>query len=127
MSVASGIVPSLRAAPLRDRDGLLLGRAEDVLFDATTNRPAWVVVALADGRRTLAPGARARHTVDGLRVAAEADHVRACPVALAGAAPLLGDIAAAARHYGIRRFAREGAAAARFTSAGPALDAARAA
>jgi hypothetical protein len=127
MSVASGIVPSLRAAPLRDRDGLLLGRAEDVLFDATTNRPAWVVVALADGRRTLAPGARARHTVDGLRVAAGADHVRACPVALTGAAPLLGDIAAAARHYGIRRFARDGAAATRFTSAGPALDAARAA
>src|SRR4051795_12907874 len=27
-----GIVPSLRDGPLRDRDGLLLGRVEDLLF-----------------------------------------------------------------------------------------------
>ncbi|MCW2985158.1 MAG: PRC-barrel domain containing protein, partial [Conexibacter sp.] len=66
MSVPSGIVPSLRQAPLRDRDGLLLGRVEDLLFDALTNRPAWLVVRLGDGRRTIAPAARSRPALDGL-------------------------------------------------------------
>jgi hypothetical protein len=115
-----GLVPALRDAPLRDRDGLLLGRAADVLFDAVTNRPAWVIVVLSDGRTTLAPASRARNTVDGQCLAVAADAVRACP---AGA----GDVALAAQHYGVRRFAREGAAAARFTCAGAALDGARAA
>jgi hypothetical protein len=115
-----GLIPSLRDAPLRDRDGLLLGLAHDVLFDAVTHRPAWVVVGLAGGRRTLAPAARARHTVDGTCLAVAADAVRACP---AGA----DEIALAAAHYGVRRFARETAAATRFTSAGPALDGVRAA
>jgi hypothetical protein len=91
-----------------------------VLFDATTNRPAWVVVALSDGRTTLAPATRARHTVDGMCLAVAADAVRDCP---SGA----GDVALAARHYGVRRFARDGVAAARFTCAGAALDGARAA
>lgn len=115
-----GLVPSLRETPLRDRDGLLLGRAHDVLFDAVTNRPAWVVVCLADGRTTLAPAARARHTVDGMCLAVAADAVRECPATPA-------EIAVAAAHYGVRRFARDVAAATRFTSAGPALDGARAA
>lgn len=117
---APGLIPALRDPPLRDRDGLLLGRARDVLFDAVTNRPAWVVVALPDGRTTLAPAARARHTVDGMVLAVAADAVRDCPADA-------GDVALAARHYGVRRFLREGAAAARFTCAGPALDGARAA
>ncbi|HET6506022.1 MAG TPA: hypothetical protein VFG42_04480 [Baekduia sp.] len=119
---APGIVPALRDAPLRDRDGLLLGRAHDVLFDAVTNRPAWVVVLLSDGRATLAPAARARHTIDGLCLAVAADAVRDCPAGV-------DDVTAAARHYGVRRFMREdpAIAAARFTCAGPALDGARAA
>lgn len=115
-----GIVPALRDAPLRDREGLLLGRALDVLYDAVSNRPAWVVVELPDGRATLAPAARSRHTVDGLMLAVAADDVRGCP-----ADP--GEAALAAAHYGLPRFARERAAAARFTSAGPALDGVRAA
>jgi hypothetical protein len=118
---APGIVPALRETPLRDRDGLLLGRVGDVLFDAVTNRPAWVVALLSDGRATLAPAARARHTIDGLCLPVAADAVRDCP---AGAT----DVALAARHYGVRRFVRaDAAAAARFTCAGPALDGARAA
>jgi hypothetical protein len=125
MSVQAGTVPSLRSAPLRDRAGHLLGRADDVLYDAVTNRPAWVVLTLADGVRTLAPAARARRTLHGLCVAVDAERVRSCPVALAGRGPMVGDVAAAARHYGVRRFERD--AAARFTSAAPALDAARAA
>jgi hypothetical protein len=120
---SAGIVPAVHEAPLRDRDGLLLGRVEDLLFDAQSNRPAWLVVRLADGRRTVAPAARARPMVEGLRVAVDADTVRACPVTLAGASLRQEHLAGAARHYGVRRFAR----GASFTSAGPALDAVRAA
>jgi hypothetical protein len=98
----------------------LLGRAADVLFDAVTNRPAWVVVALPDGRTTLAPAARARNTVDGMCLAVAADAVRECPAQV-------GEVALAAQHYGLRRFARDSVAAARFTCAGAALDGARAA
>jgi hypothetical protein len=103
-----GIVPTLREGPLRDRDGLLLGRVEDLLFDAFTNRPAWLVVRLSgpEERRTLIPAARSRPTLDGLCVAHEADAVRACPVTLLAPTPLREHIAAAARHYGIGRFHR---------------------
>ncbi len=112
---APGLVPSIRDAPLRDRDGLLLGRAAGVLFDAITNRPAWVLAVLADGRTTLAPAAQARHAVDGMRLAVTAETVRDCP---AGS----GDVALAARHYGVRRFARDGAAAVgAITVSSPAL------
>jgi len=113
-----GIVPSLRDGPLRDRDGLLLGRVEDLLFDGQTNRPAWLVVRLSgpDERRTLVPAPRARHTVDGLRAAHAADAIRACPVTLTAAVALREHVAGAARHYGLRRFARGEA----FTSAAPA-------
>jgi PRC-barrel domain len=123
---ATGIVPALCDAPLRDREGLLLGRVEDLLFDATTNRPAWLVVALGDGRRTIAPAARARHAVDGMRVGVTADQVRGCPVTLTGPWPRQADVVGAARHYGVRRFAG-GRGTVALTSAGPALDAARAA
>jgi hypothetical protein len=121
-----GTVPALHEAPLRDRDGLLLGRVEDLLFDAQTHRPAWVVVRLSGPgeQRTLVPARGSRPTVDGLRVAHEASAVRAWPVVLPGRAPLREHVLAAARHYGARRFARADAA---YTSVAPALDAARAA
>jgi hypothetical protein len=120
-----GIVPSLRAGALRDRDGLLLGRVEDVLYDAETHRPAWVVVRLgeADGeggvRRTLAPARGARARVDGMSLGVAAAAVRACPVAVRGPAPLREHVVASARHYGVRRFARPRGEA--YTSVAPAL------
>jgi hypothetical protein len=121
----TGIVPALHDGPLRDRDGLLLGRVEDLLFDAQTNRPAWLVVRLAgaEARRTLAPAPHARPTVDGLVVACAAEQVRGCPVTVDGPAPLLEHVAGAARHYGLRRFARPDG----LTSVVPAFVAARAA
>jgi hypothetical protein len=114
-----GIVPALRDGPLRDRDGLLLGRVEDLLFDAETNRPAWLVVRLsgADERRTLVPALRSRPTLDGLRVAHDADAVRACPVTLLAPAPMREHIAAAARHFALPRFTRGSES---YTSAAPA-------
>jgi hypothetical protein len=52
---ATGIVPALHDTPLRDREGVTVGELEDLLADAATNRPAWLVVKLDDGRRTVAP------------------------------------------------------------------------
>jgi hypothetical protein len=123
-----GIVPSLRDGALRDRDGLLLGRVEDVLFDAATHRPAWVVVRLsgeggggagAGARRTLAPARGARARVDGMALTVDAVAVRSCPVVVTGPAPLRSDVAAAARHYGTRRFTERRTEA--YTSVAPAL------
>jgi hypothetical protein len=113
-----GIIPTLRDRPIRDLDGLLLGRLEDVLFDATSNRPAWFVVRLSgeDERRTLVPAGRSRPSLDGYCVAADAATVRACPVALPAPLPLREHVAAASRHYGLPRFTRAEA----FTSATPA-------
>jgi hypothetical protein len=114
-----GIIPTLRDRPVRDVEGLLLGRVEDLLFDAVTNRPAWFVVRLSgDGeRRTLAPAGRSRPSLDGYCVAHDAASVRACPVTLLAPAPLREHVAAASRHYGLPRFTRTEA----FTSATPAV------
>jgi hypothetical protein len=116
MDGAAGVVPALYEGPLRDRDGLLLGRVDEVLYDAETNRAAWVVVRLAgDGgapRRTLAPARGLRFIAGGggCVLSCTAADVHACP---AGG---LDDVAAAAKHYGVRRFLRGDARA--FTTTG---------
>jgi hypothetical protein len=110
MDVAAGVVAALYAGPLRDRDGLLLGRVEDVLFDTETNRPAWLVVRLGAERRTLAPARGMRFLAvagGGCALACVALRVHECPVSLSGSgAPGREDVAAAAEHYGVRRFLR---------------------
>jgi hypothetical protein len=101
MDGAAGVVPALYEGPLRDRDGLLLGRVDEVLYDAETHRAAWLVVRLAgDGARTLAPARGLRFSAGGggCALACAAEAVHACPAGL--------DVAAAARHYGVRRFLR---------------------
>jgi hypothetical protein len=114
MDHGAGVVPALYEGPLRDRDGLLLGRVDDVLYDAETNRAAWVVVRLggdADGAlRALAPARGLRFLAGGggCALACTAADVHACPAGL--------DVAAAAAHYGVRRFLRGDAAA--FTTTG---------
>src|ERR1700710_879958 len=110
-AVAAGVVPALRAGALRDRDGLLLGRVDEVLYDAETNRPAWLVVRLGVGgeasRRTLAPARGLRVLAgDGGALACEAARVHDCPVTLSGPMLTREHVAAAARHYGVRRFLR---------------------
>jgi hypothetical protein len=98
---ATGIVPALHDAPLCDRDGVRIGVVEDLLADATTNRPAWLVVRLRDGRRTVVPARGARPTRAGMRVRHPYDAVRTCPVTLAE--PALGreHVVRVCRHYGV--------------------------
>jgi hypothetical protein len=98
---ATGIVPALHDQPLRDRAGALVGSVEDLLADATTNRPAWLVVRLRDGRRTVVPARGSRPALDGTRVPHPAATVRACPATLTG--PTLGreHVVGVCRHYGV--------------------------
>src|ERR1700712_4967252 len=99
-----GQVPSLHGGPLRDHDGAQLGTVEELLFEAATSRPAWLVVVLAGGRRTLAPARRSRATVRGLRIAVDRAGVLACPIDLgpAGTPPVPADVVDACATYGVR-------------------------
>ena len=98
---ATGIVPALRDAPLCDRDGTVIGRVEDLLSDAATQRPAWLVVLLHDGRRTVVPARGARPTRDGMRIRHPLDAVRTCPLTLAEPALRREHVVAVCRHYGV--------------------------
>ncbi|QEC48506.1 PRC-barrel domain containing protein [Baekduia soli] len=98
---ATGIVPALHDAPLRDRDGTRVGYVEDLLADARTNRPAWLVVCLDDGRRTVVPARGCRPTPAGTRAPHPAGHLTGCPATLAGAALEREAMADACRHYGV--------------------------
>jgi hypothetical protein len=99
---ATGIVPALRGAPVADRDGIALGTVRDLLVDTTTNRPAWLVIALDDGALTVAPAAGARPTAAGTRLACAGADVRSCPVALASCELGREHVVRVCRHYGVR-------------------------
>jgi hypothetical protein len=98
---ATGIVPALHGAPLRDCDGVAVGAVEQLLTDAVTHRPAWLVVRLDDGRRTVAPAVRARPSLHGTRVPWPEATVRSCPVTLGGVELDHARALRACRHYGV--------------------------
>jgi PRC-barrel domain protein len=85
-----------------DRDGIALGTVRDLLVDTTTNRPAWLVIALEGGPLTVAPAAGSRPTARGTRLARTAGEVRACPVALASSELGREHVVRVCRHYGVR-------------------------
>lgn len=87
---------------MADRDGVALGTVCDLLVDATTNRPAWLVIDLDGGPRTVAPAAGSRPTAAGTRLAYAAAEVRACPVALAACELGREHVVRVCRHYGVR-------------------------
>jgi hypothetical protein len=99
---ATGIVPALHGAPLRDRDGAAVGTVEALLSDPTTHRPAWLIVRLHDGRRTVVPARGAHPTPAGMRIRHPYDAVRTCPVTLADAGSLGREhLVPVCRHYGV--------------------------
>jgi hypothetical protein len=91
---APGVLPGLHGAPLRDRDGVVVGVVADLLVHAPTSRPSWFVVRLPDGRSTVVPVTGSRASLRGPRVPYPATIVEACPVARPGVP--------ACRHYGVR-------------------------
>lgn len=72
----------------------MVGVVADLLVHEPSNRPAWYVVRLADGRETVVPVTGSRPSLHGPRVPYSATIVQACPVTDAGVP--------ACRHYGVR-------------------------
>jgi hypothetical protein len=98
----TGLVPALHGAPLCDRDGAVIGTVQELLSDPTTHRPAWLVVRLRDGRRTVVPARGAYPTRAGMRIRHPFDAVRTCPVTLADPGTLGREhLVAVCRHYGV--------------------------
>jgi hypothetical protein len=98
---AAGIVPALQEAPLRDGDGMRVGAIEELLAEPQTNRPAWLVVCLDDGRRTVVPARGARPTLEGTRTPHPAALVAACPATLTGSILAGEHLVGACSHYGV--------------------------
>jgi hypothetical protein len=99
---ATGIVPALHDAPLCDRDGAVIGTVEALLSDPATHRPAWLVVRLRHGSRTVVPARGAHPTRAGIRIRHPFDAVRTCPVTLGEAASLGREhLVRVCRHYGV--------------------------
>jgi len=102
---ASGLVPSLIGAPLAGHDGVACGTVEDLLVDAATHRPVWLVVRLSvpGAPRTLVPAERMAGRRDAVVVPFASDLIRSAPVALGGAgAGSREHHARLCRHFGVR-------------------------
>jgi hypothetical protein len=102
---AAALVPGWIGCRAYDVDGARIGHVADVLFDAYTNAPGWLLLALP-GREdgfVLAPAAGLRHHVEGVTLACRRARVREAP-----SSPLPPDslaarhAAALAVYYGVR-------------------------
>lgn len=103
---APGLIPSLIGAPLAPRGGGVAGTIEDLLVDATSHRPVWLLVRLRHSAQpyTYVPAGRMASRRDAVAVPFDEDTLRAAPVRLAAPAPFPREPAAASlcRHYGVR-------------------------
>jgi hypothetical protein len=101
----SGCIPSFIGAPLADRDGVVAGTIEDLLFDEHTHRPVWLLVRLPDGQApyTFVPGDRLSSRRDTVSVPFAADEIRSSPVRLPVPAGAAREHAVRlCRHFGVR-------------------------
>lgn len=99
-----GLLPPLLGARAYDEIGARLGHVADVLFDARTERPAWLLLVLlrATDRFVLVPARGVRHHPHGLDLPVPRALVRTAPTA-AGPPNELGPehARALAAHYGV--------------------------
>lgn len=99
------LIPSFIGAPLADRDGVVAGTIEDLLFDERTHRPVWLLVRLPDAHApfTFVPGDRLTSRRDTVAVPFAADEIRSSPVRLPAPAPAAREHAVRlCRHFGVR-------------------------
>lgn len=102
---AAALVPGWVGSRAYDAEGARIGYVADVLFDALTAAPGWVLLALprVEDRFVLAPAAGLRHGAQGVHLACDRALVRTAPTS---AAPPDGlgrtHARALAAHYGIR-------------------------
>jgi hypothetical protein len=102
---APGFIPSLIGAPLSPDGGAVAGTVEDVLVDAVSHRPVWLLVRLCDRARpyTFVPAQRMASRARAVVVPFDERALREAPVRLAAPAAIPREhVAALSRHYGIR-------------------------
>jgi hypothetical protein len=102
---APGFIPSLIGAPLSGRGGVVAGTVEDLLLDAASHRPVWLLVRLRDEvpPYTFVPAQRMASRANAVVVPFDEAALRDAPVRLAAPAtcPREG-VVALSRHYGVR-------------------------
>jgi hypothetical protein len=102
---APGLIPSLIGAPLRPDGGAVAGTIEDLLVDAATHRPVWLLVRLHRAERpyTFVPAGRMAVRARAIAVPFDEAALRSAPVRLAAPEGCSGeDLAVLSRHYGVR-------------------------
>jgi hypothetical protein len=103
---APGFIPSLIGAPLSAGGAAVTGVVEDVLVDAASHRPVWLLVRLFDETPayTFVPAQRMASRADAVVVPFDETLVREAPVRLAAppASCRREHVPALTRHYGVR-------------------------
>ena len=102
---APGLIPPLIGAPLSSRSGGVAGTVEDLLVDAASHRPVWLLVRL-DGvgaPYTFVPAERMASRTGSVVVPFDEQALRETPVRLAAPSGCGREHAAVlSRHYGVR-------------------------
>jgi hypothetical protein len=102
---APGLIPPLIGAPLSSRSGGVAGTVEDLLVDAASHRPVWLLVRL-DGvgaPYTFVPAERMASRTGSVVVPFDEKALRETPVRLAAPSGCGREHAAVlSRHYGVR-------------------------
>lgn len=107
---APGLIPSLIGAPLAPSGGPVTGTVEDLLVDAVSHRPVWLLVRLHDTAQpyTFVPAQRMATRAHAVVVPFDEDELRGAPVRLGAPTRCLREhVAALSRHYGVRAPAGE--------------------
>jgi PRC-barrel domain len=102
---APGLIPPLIGAPLSSRSGGVAGTVEDLLVDAASHRPVWLLVRL-DGvgaPYTFVPAEHMASRTGSVVVPFDEKALRETPVRLAAPSGCGREHAAVlSRHYGVR-------------------------
>ena len=102
---APGLIPPLIGAPLSPRSGGVAGIVEDLLVDAASHRPVWLLVRLHGSAPpyTFVPAERMASRTGAVVVPFDEKALREAPVRLASPSPCAREHAATlSRHYGVR-------------------------
>ena len=102
---APGLIPPLIGAPLSPRSGGVAGTVEDLLVDAASHRPVWLLVRLHGVVQpyTFVPAERMASRTGAVVVPFDEKALRETPVRLASPAGCAREQAAMlSRHYGVR-------------------------
>jgi hypothetical protein len=102
---APGLIPPLIGAPLSPCSGGVAGTVEDLLLDAASHQPVWLLVRLHDAVQpyTFVPAERMASRTGSVVVPFDETALREAPVRLASPSGCAREHAAVlSRHYGVR-------------------------